>query len=393
MSLQAKLDERMKLVTAAREILDAAGDDGLTAEQEERYNAIDSDIEALNEDIDRIKSAQEKRAKLASIEEMLGAPDEARSSSEPRRERRQTERDHRMEFRDWLADLPASESRAMAISDADGGATAVGEEFARRIVETMDEMQVIRQLATVIQTGGDHTIPTETAVGSGVWESEAAAYNDENPTLSSVKLEAFKATAMVRVSEELLQDELFDIESYLTRVFARRISNLEETAYAAGTGSGQPTGLTAQIGTANNVDADGAAAITSDELIDVFHALPTPYRGAASWIVNDSTLALVRKLKDDDSQYLWQPGLQAGQPDLLLGQPIYSQLGMPAAATGNVSILFGDFSYVMIGDRGALGFQRLNERYADNGQVGFRAFRRSDIKLTSQEAFASLTQA
>lgn len=399
MSLKAKLDERAKLVTAAREILDAAGENGLSSEQEERYNTIDGEIEALSSQIDTLRDIQERRAKLSSIEDLIGRDEpvvtEERGRPVQRSERTQEQRNAELRsFIDHVRENPhkSFELRAMAIGDADGGATLVAEEFARRIVETMDDMSVIRRISTVISTAGDHTIPIETAVGSAAWEGEGDAYADTNPTLGSVKLEAFKAATLVKVSEELLQDEIIDLEAYLSRAFARRLVNLEETAFANGPGTTTPTGLVTQA-TANNKNAAGAAAITADELIDVYHNLPEAYRRNASWIMNDSTIALIRKLKDGDSQYLWQPGLQAGQPDLLLGRPIYSQLGMPAATTGNVSVLFGDFSYVVVGDRGAMGMQRLNELYAANGQVGFRVFKRVDCKLTNTDAFAKLTQA
>ena len=399
MSLKAKLDERAKLVTAAREILDAAGENGLSSEQEERFHKIDGQIDDLTSQIDTLRDIQERRSKLSSIEDLIGRDEpvarDERSRPVQRVERTSEQRNAELRsFIGHVMDNPHKtfEMRAMAIGDADGGATLVAEEFARRIVETMDDMSVIRRISTVIQTAGDHTIPIETAVGTAAWEGEGDAYADTNPTLGSVKLGAFKAATLVKVSEELIQDEIIDLEAYLSRAFARRLVNLEETAFANGPGTTTPTGLVSQA-TANNKGAAGATAITADELIDVYHNLPEAYRRNASWIMNDSTIALIRKLKDGDSQYLWQPGLQAGQPDLLLGRPIYSQLGMPAATTGNVSVLFGDFSYVVVGDRGTMGMQRLNELYAANGQVGFRVFKRVDCKLTNTDAFAKLTQA
>jgi HK97 family phage major capsid protein len=110
-------------------------------------------------------------------------------------------------------------------------------------------------------------------------------------------------------------------------------------------------------------------------------------------VANDSTIKLVRKLKDTTNQYLWQPGLQAGEPDTLLGKPVYADPDMPAATTGLVSALFGDFSYYWIRDVNGIAFQRLNELYAENGQVGFRAYHRTDGKLLNTAAVKKLTQA
>jgi len=221
---------------------------------------------------------------------------------------------------------------------------------------------------------------------------EEGGYTDTNPVFARVTLGAFKAAALVKVSEELLQDNVINLEAYLARTFARRLSVLEETAFASGDGSGKPTGLTAQV-SGNNTTAAAVAAVTSDELLDVYYELGNSYRGQASWLANDGLMKLIRKLKDGDNQYLWQPGLQADTPDVLLGRPIYPQLGMPAATAGLIPLLFGDISYVTVADRGAMTLQRLNELYAGNGQVGFRLFKRTDMKLTSVDAFAKLTMA
>ena len=110
-------------------------------------------------------------------------------------------------------------------------------------------------------------------------------------------------------------------------------------------------------------------------------------------MMNDSTAKLIRKLKDGDSQYLWQPGLQAGQPDVLLGRPVVVSSAMPAATTGLKSVVFGDLSYYTIADRANTAVQRLNELYAANGQIGFRAFKRTEGKVTLSSAIKHLIQA
>lgn len=141
------------------------------------------------------------------------------------------------------------------------------------------------------------------------------------------------------------------------------------------------------------VTAAGTAAVTADELVDLYHSLKPQYRQAAVWTMKDSTVKLVRKLKDSEGQYIWQPGLQAGQPDTILNAPLRVTDGMPAAAAGAVSVLFGDFSHYMIADRSGVSMQRLNELYAANGQIGFKAFKRTEGKLILTEAVKKLTQA
>jgi HK97 family phage major capsid protein len=139
--------------------------------------------------------------------------------------------------------------------------------------------------------------------------------------------------------------------------------------------------------------AAGAAAITADELIDLYHALSRPYRKNAVWMMADATAKMIRKLKDTTNQYLWQPGLQAGQPDTLFGRPVIVSDSMPAATTGLKSVVFGDLSYYTVADRQGVTVQRLNELYAATGQVGFRAYKRTDGKVTLSSAIKHLIQA
>lgn len=131
--------------------------------------------------------------------------------------------------------------------------------------------------------------------------------------------------AMIKVSEELLNDSVFPLESYISREFARRIGSKEEEAFFTGDGSGKPTGILAATGGAQvGVTTAGAAAITIEEVLDLFYSLKAPYRNKAVFVMNDSTVKAIRKLKDGNGQYLWQPSLQAGTPDTILNRPLYT---------------------------------------------------------------------
>ena len=163
----------------------------------------------------------------------------------------------------------------------------------------------------------------------------------------------------------------------------------EENAFINGTGTGRPTGILQTAETGKTTAA--AAAITADEVIDLYHSLRSPYRKNAVFIANDSTVKAIRQLKDSNGMYLWQPGLKEGQPDTLIGNRIISSAYMPEIGAGKKPILFGDISYYWIADRQGRTFQRLNELYAATGQVGFRTFQRVDGKLTLAEAVKTLT--
>jgi len=123
-----------------------------------------------------------------------------------------------------------------------------------------------------------------------------------------------------------------------------------------------------------------------------YHSLRAPYRKNAVWAVNDTTIAAIRKLKDGNGQYLWQPGLTNGAPDMILGRPVKTSTFMPTLEAGAKTVVFGDFGYYWIADRQGRSFKRLNELYATTGQVGFLASQRVDGRLVLPEAMKVLQQ-
>ena len=278
-------------------------------------------------------------------------------------------------------------------TDSEGG-YLVPDEYERTLVEALEEENVFRQIAKVIQTSsGDRKIPVVASKGTASWIDEEGAYTESDDSFGQVSIGAYKLGTMIKVSEELLNDSVFDLESYISREFARRIGAKEEEAFFTGDGSGKPLGILAASGGAETgITAASATAITADELIDLFYSLKAPYRRNAVWVLNDSTIKAIRKLKDSQGQYLWQPSLTAGAPDLLLGKPVRTSAYMPAIAADAKTVAFGDFSYYWIADRQGRSFKRLNELYAANGQVGFLGSQRVDGKLVLSEAVKVLAQ-
>ena len=261
-------------------------------------------------------------------------------------------------------------------------------------MDGLKETDIFRTLAHVIQTtSGDRKIPVVASHGSASWVDEEGAYTESDDAFSQVTIGAYKLGTMIKVSEELLNDSVFDIQSYLVSEFARRIGNKEEEAFISGDGTGKPVGILANTGGAQlGVTAASATAITVDELITLYHSLSVPYRKNAVWLMNDSTVQFIRKLKDGNGQYLWQPSLVAGTPDTILGVPVKVSRYMPEIAAGVKSIAFGDFSYYWIADREGRSFRRLDELFAATGQVGFRGSQRVDGKLILPEAIKVLQQ-
>lgn len=276
-------------------------------------------------------------------------------------------------------------------TDSEGG-YLVPDEFEATLVQALGEENVIRTRAHVITTsGGTHKIPVVASKGEASWIDEKGAYPEDDDTFAQVSIDAHKLGTIIKVSEELLADFAFNLESYFSQEFGRRMGRKEEEAFIGGDGVAKPTGIlqSAEVG----VTASKTDAITADSLIDLFYSLKAAYRRNAVWVVNDSTVKAIRKLKDNNGQYIWQAALKDGDHDTLLGRPIITSPAMPEIGAGTKPVMFGDLSYYWVGDRQGVTFKRLNERYADVGQVGFLASKRLDGKLTLPEAIKVLQMA
>jgi HK97 family phage major capsid protein len=389
--------KRATLVNQARELLDRAENEkrSLTAEEEQQYDRIMNDVDKLAKEIEREEKLSGLENELSKVAQPANRPvPEKQEPADPR-----ATKAYRNAFwkaltfgqnaltSDEVSLLMDKTVRNMAIgTDANGG-YLVPDEFERTLVKKLEDMNVIRRLATVIQTSsGTREIPVEADYGTATWLGENAAYTESDATFGQVTLSAYKLGTIIKVSEELLNDSAFNIDAYVADAFARRFSRAEEAAFVNGDGSGKPTGLV-QSATEGKVAANGQTnSVTDDDIIDLYHALKRPYRSNATWLMADSTAKAVRKLKDNDGQYIWQPGLQAGQPDVILGRPVEISDFVPAMAANAKSIIFGDISYYWIADRVGRTMQRLVELYAANGQVGFRMYQRVDGKLILPEA-------
>ncbi len=387
------LQERGQVVDKMTKLLNSAEALGrdLNAEEQESYNAMDQAQTELKARADRIHNHAQLSKELEQVVDVRAKTvlneDQGRSGK--------FGAEYGKSFYNAMrvgrsAAAPEILNALQVGTDSEGG-YVTPESFETALVIAMNDHNEFRQWANVITTDSTRNIPIESTQGTASWTAEEGATSESDAAFGRVVLGAHKLDTILKVSEELLQDSFFNLEAYLASNFGRRFGDAEEAAFVNGDGSGKPTGFVP--GSTLGKTAAGAAAITADELIDLYHSLKRPYRGNAVFVMNDSTCKLVRKLKDGDQQYLWQPGLQAGQPDMLLGRPVIASDGMPAATTGLKSVIFGDLSYYTIADRRGTTIQRLNELYAANGQVGFRGVKRTEGKVTLSEAIKHLIQA
>ena len=262
--------------------------------------------------------------------------------------------------------------------DADGG-YLVPEEYDKRLIDVLEEENIMRRLATRITTSGEHKINIAATKPAAAWIEEGGALTFGDATFDQILMDAHKLHVAIKVTEELLYDNAFHLESYILTQFGKALANAEEDAFLNGGGNGKPLGLFAATGGGHV--ANTVTAIKADDMIDLVYSLKRPYRKKAGFIIKDKNLAVIRKLKDGNQAYIWQPSYQAGEPDRILGYPVYTSAFAPEDA-----ISFGDYSYYNIGDRGNRSFAELRELFAGNGMIGYVAKERVDGKLILPEA-------
>ncbi len=389
-------EKRAKAWEAAKAFLDSRrGADGLlSAEDVAAYEKMEADVVNLGKEIDRLERQQALDAELSKPVNDPIKDKPAASAGEEKTGRASAE--YKRSFWNVMrSKMPGHEVlNALQVGTDSEGGYLVPDEFEHTLVEALEEQNLFRTLAHVIQTSsGDRKIPVVASKGTASWVDEEGAIPESDDSIGQVSIGAYKLGTMIKISEELLGDSVFDLESYISREFARRIGNKEEEAFFTGDGKGKPLGILAKTGGAEvGVTAAGAAAFTADELFDLFYSLKAPYRKSAVFLMNDTSVKALRKLKDSNGQYLWQPSLTAATPDTLMGRPVYTSSFMPAMEAGAKSVLFGDLSYYWVADRQGRSFRRLGELYAPTGQVGFLATQRVDGKLVLPEAVKVLQQ-
>lgn len=389
MTITELRNKRANLWKSMESFLDSRRDGNgvLSAEDDATYGRMEKDLNDLTNEIHRM---ERKDAIEAELNKPVNAP--ITEKPQPVKEEVKTGRASNAYKEDFGLHLRGKRLVHNVLSegtDANGGYLCP-EEFERQIITGLDEANVMRTLCHVITTQNERKIPIAATHSVANWTAENAAYTESDPTFAQKTIDAYKLTDLVKVSIELLQDSAFDLEAYIAKEFARAFGIAEEQAFCVGTGSGQPTGLFTENGGTVGVTAASATAITADELISLVYALKTPYRRNAKFLMNDATVSQIRKLKDGNGAYLWQPSVQAGQPDKLLGYELYTSPYVPTAAASALTVAFGDFDNYWIADRAGRTVQRLNELYSTNGQVGFVATERVDGKIILPEGIQLL---
>ena len=379
------LEKRARLWESTKKFLEDHTDkDGkMTAADAEAYEKMEADIKEMTKTIDRLEKQVEldKKFALPTSSPLTGKPQTAVLGAE---EKKGTASDayKKAMLTALRTNFHKVENVLMEGIDESGG-YLVPDELDRRLVDVLEEENIMRGLGHKFNTSGQHKINIVATKPAALWVEEGGALTFGDATFDQKFLDAHKLHVAIKITEELLYDNAFQLESWVISEFGKALDNAEEDAFLNGDGDGKPNGLFKDAQTGITIPT---ADITADNVIDLVYKLKRPYRKKASFITNDGTLGALRKLKDLNGNYLWQPSIKAGEPDSLLGYAIHTSQFAPVLAAGNVALAFGDYSYYNIGDRGRRAFQELKELFAGNGMVGFVMKERVDGLLILPEA-------
>ncbi len=401
-------EKRAQTWDRMKEIRDRADDEGLlSSEDEGAWDAAEADLTRFSAQIEREERAAGysdlDRVDRREVENPLTPEQQEATADETYREAfdafvrhgiNEVNAEHREVLRGGF--VSGQELRAQGVGTNSAGGYLAPATWRDQIVEAIDSIANMAQIADVLQTNTGETLnwPTENdTANEGAILAENAQVTEQDMEWGTASVGAYMYTSkLVRVSLQLLQDGAYDPETRVGRALGRRIGRVQNRHFTVGTGSAQPQGVI--TGGTVGVTAAATTAITMDELIDLEMSVNEIYRNNGRYLLSDSALAKVRKLKDSNGAYLWQPSTQAGVPSLLLGRPYTINNSVPVPAAAAKSVAFGDFREgYLIRRVNEVQLLRLAERYADYLQVGFLAFHRADGKTQNASAYRVLQQA
>ncbi|MCQ2511617.1 MAG: phage major capsid protein, partial [Lachnospiraceae bacterium] len=293
MTIQELREKRAKAWDTARDFLDSKrqANGTLSEEDSKTYDSLEKQIVDLGKEIQRLERQAEIEAEMnkATSAPILGVPGALNTEPEKAGTASDTYKKafwNSIRNRNWMDvrnDLQVG-------TDTEGG-YLVPDEFERKLIDALQEESIFRQMATIIRTSnGDRKIPIVTSKGEAVWMDEEEQYTLSDDAFGQASLSAYKLGTAIKISEELLNDSVFDLPSYIAKEFARRIGAKEEEAFFIGDGKGKPTGIFNATGGAEEGTVAASASITFDDVMELFYSLRSPYRKKAVWVLNDSTV-------------------------------------------------------------------------------------------------------
>jgi len=399
------LTSRAKHWEAAKAIRDRADEEKRprTAEEEQGWDKAMAEMRSVEATVERLEADLELEERNVRYERERSRYRDIIQPDEDAPD--QTPSDGEAEFREWLQgkrgrtlDIDFTEKmvkrthtptgrwevRDLVEATTTAGGHTVPTGFVRSLYEHLIENSAIRQTNVTVYTtasGENLPVPKTTTAGTAAIVGEGTALAENDPLFGQVTLGAWKYGQLIQVSNELITDTAVDLLGFIARDAGRALGNASGAHFCTGTGSAQPNGVFTAAGTGVTGATGGTGVPSADNLIDLFYSVIPPYRRNAFWLMADGTVAWVRKLKETTGQYIWQPGLQADQPDRLLGRPVVTEVFAPAMGTGIKSIAFGDFSAYAIRDVGQVRFERSDDFAFSSDMVTYRSIIRTDGDL------------
>lgn len=346
----------------------------LNADDTATYENMEAEMQDYDKAIERAEAAAEREKQLG---EPVSSPLFGKIGGTRKAGRESDE--YNRAFLDLIRSHGHRIDNALQEDTSSEGGYLVPVEFEKTLYKTREKVDPIFSLAGRITLGAlEKKVPYVSSEGAAALIAEEGSYLATDDAFAQVTFHAYKFGRMIKASDELIADSVFDINSYLAESLGRAIGKGQAGYFWTGTGSGQPQGVMTAAGA--GVTTANSGTITADELIDLYYSVPEEYRANAAFALNDTTVKLVRKLKLGTGEYLWSPGL-GGEPAALLGKPIHTSAKIDTVAAGKKVIAFGDFeACYKIVDRQGIDIRVYDQLYGENGQVGFRGSARSDGK-------------
>ena len=331
--------------------------------------------------MENVRTVDELMEKLNSLADEMSGKKKTPSAAELRK----AENYRRAFWEHMHTGLPENDLKEG--SDGSGG-YLVPDEYETKLVQALEEQNILRKLGHVFPTTRKIKIPIVLGEGNATWMPENAPYRVSDIDFGQVEISAYKLAARLLVSDELLEDSAVDLESLITELFKAEMNDAEETAFFTGDGNGKPLGLVYQ--TPVGTETEEAGKISMDDILDLIYSVTKPFRAKSVLVMSERTYWDLRKIRVHNGRYVWNPDLQKDGYDTLFGYRVYTTKNLPDPESGARPVLFGDVDYYWIGDRGKRVIKRLVERYADHGQVGYLVSQRVDAKLVFPEAIKAL---
>lgn len=380
--IERQIELRNRAWEEAKALLDAAAAEkrDLSAEEEQKYARINDDLNKRSEMIKQLQADEARELHIA----------EATRGVRTSEESREVQNDA-----DLVRSLCRGELRSVTFEKRDVTKTSTGApvptSFYDQIVEHMVVAGPMLQTSTMINTAGGEAlqIPRTSAYSTSSLTAEGSAFTESDPTFQAfVTLNAYKYGHLIQVSREMIEDAGVDLLGFLARQAGISIGVAVNTALTTGTDSTMPNGIAVAAGSGITGSTAVSGAFTADNLIDLAYSVNSAYRRmpGTGWMMSSTALAATRKLKDTYGQYLFQPSLQAGQPDQLLGYAIYENPDVAAVATSAKSVLFGSLKEYYVRMAGGISFERSDDYAFANDLITFRARVRIDGDLPQTSA-------